>query len=86
MLTQIKIMLGLCDDAEQNAEHKNNYDSFVDDVKSSDNKVGPNMDDHNLLSKLAQKLRTGYDNSRRLEEPHSEGFLEKIRRVLGRHE
>ena len=85
MLTQIKIMLGLCE-GEQNKEANNNYDSFLEDVKSSDNKVGPNMDDHNLLARIAQKLRTGYNNDDGLENPRSEGFVEKIRRMMGKHE
>lgn len=82
-------MLGICDEST-NAPDKHNYDSFLEDVKSSRNKTGPSLDDHDLISHVAKLLRAGkptdYDTTDGQEHSMSAGFLEKLRNLLERND
>lgn len=89
MLTEIKIMLGMGEPQERNPA-QDNYDSFVQDLHSSDNKTRPQLDDHNFVTKLLRMLRN--DD---VEQPMSvadsmpyhsseEGLVQKLRRMMAR--
>ena len=89
MLQQIKIMLGLCHEDQRDVS-RDNYDSFLDDLKSGSNKTRPQLDDHNLVSRLVKLIRGDYEPSADTltearegdEKPLSEGFVHRLRQRL----
>lgn len=85
LLAIIKSKLEPCG-GEQKPNKAVGYDSYLNDLQTSHNKVAPKIDDHQLLTLILQLLRaedpTKPAAEHGTEHKRDEGVLERVRRML----